>query len=148
MCEFENILQEDSSISIGGIGDEVAERPLDNVQGTKTGSKNTTVTKKTETKRTVTCNTLINTSLALGSSNSTNDMALLEDFLNTYQDEDLEVNGVFENEDERAVMRFQEKYRNIILTPLGLSEPTGNVYAATRNHINSLYCAYITVERN
>jgi hypothetical protein len=46
-----------------------------------------------------------------------------------------------------AVSAFQEKYRGEILTPAGLTSPTGYVGARTRAKINSLYgCANTTTQ--
>lgn len=50
--------------------------------------------------------------------------------------------GKFDSYDENAaskISNFQEKYRSEILTPAGLSSPTGYVGARTRAKLNSLY---------
>lgn len=145
LCEFEKkvVMQDDSSISIGDIDQEVAERDDENVQGRSTASTNVTTRKVTSTREIVIeCDAHLDTYLRLGYQNSSVEMEKLEEFLNKYEDEELEVNGVFESSDEAAVMRFQEKNREAVLTPWGLENPTGYVYQTTRDHINRLYCAY------
>lgn len=48
------------------------------------------------------------------------------------------ITGNFVNLTKAAVIRFQERYRDEILSPLGLSEGTGFVGSATRKKINQL----------
>jgi len=147
-CQEEAIVQQDDSISIGEIDDEVAERPVENIQGTVAGNSTARQTTTVTREKIVECSTYLDSYLRRGYQNSPSDMRRLEQFLNEYESENLTVNGVFELSDERAVERFQEKYRSEVLTPWGLQSPTGYVYRTTRDHINSLYCAYTSVENN
>jgi Putative peptidoglycan binding domain len=62
------------------------------------------------------------------SSNDINDIKKLEYFLNTYEHESLPVNGVYEKRDIDAVKRWQIKYRDSILKPMHLKNPTGTIY--------------------
>ncbi len=64
----------------------------------------------------------------------------LQTFLNTTQGETLPLTGYFGSMTREAVKRFQKKYAAQILTPIGLSAPTGIVGNATRTVINSLAC--------
>ncbi len=76
-----------------------------------------------------------------GSPNNNEDsVKKLEMFLNDYQGETLEINGIYESADIEAVKRFQVKYRSDILDPWGLKNPTGYVYIATLAKINSFSC--------
>jgi len=149
-CNQDTSIQEvaDESISIGEIDQEVAERPTDAISG---GSVVTEPVRETQTvtrESIVECDAYLQTFIRRGFNNSSSDVNRLEQYLNTYEDEDLVVNGVFEVVDEQAVMRFQEKYREEVLTPWGLTEPTGYVFRTTRDHINRLYCAFASVENN
>lgn len=79
----------------------------------------------------------INNDLFFGISN--NSVSCLQNFLKL-QGPDIYpeglVTGYFGNLTKSAVIRFQEKYRAEILTPLGLSAGTGVVGSATRKKIN------------
>jgi len=56
-----------------------------------------------------------------------------------------EVSGDFDEKTASAVVGFQEKYKEKILTPLGLKYGTGFVGKATRTKLNLLYgCAIVT----
>ncbi len=148
-CQDTSVEITPSTISINeNVDDSVAERPNDNVRVNTTPVTTNQVTETVTREKVVQCDAYLDTYLRRGYSNSSDDMRRLEDFLNTYEDEDLVVNGVFDSSDERAVERFQEKYRSEVLTPWGLSAPTGYVYRTTRDHINKLYCAYASVENN
>ena len=48
------------------------------------------------------------------------------------------ITGNFGNLTKSAVIRFQEKYKNEILIPAGISQGTGFVGPLTRNKINNL----------
>jgi len=146
-CQDE-VIATDSTISINEqVDDEVADRPTDTIANTQTVTTQRTETTVTREKI-VKCDAYLNTYLRRGYQNSSDDMRRLEQFLNEYEGENLSVNGVFESSDVAAVERFQEKYRSEVLTPWGLSAPTGYVYQTTRDHINRLYCAYASVENN
>lgn len=123
-------------------GREVAERPNDRVTGgeVRTSTRVTETTNR-EITRTVRCSPYLRDFIRVGENNNSGEVLKLEEFLNTYQDEDLDINGVYEEEDIMAVMDFQEKYRAQILTPWRLTEPTGNVLTTTRDQINRIHCA-------
>lgn len=69
------------------------------------------------------------------STNSKEDVKKLETFLNTYENEKLPVNGVYEKQDVAAVKRWQQKYRSYILDPMRLKNPTGTVYTLSQRQI-------------
>jgi peptidoglycan hydrolase-like protein with peptidoglycan-binding domain len=68
-------------------------------------------------------------------SNNKSDVEKLERFLNEYENEKLPINGVYELRDVEAVKRWQEKYKNLILDPMRLKEPTGTVYTLSQRQI-------------
>ena len=81
----------------------------------------------------------INQNLAYGTRN--NAVTCLQEFLKAQGEEIYPegfVTGFFGNLTQQAVVRFQEKYADEILTPLSLSTGTGFVGASTRAKINSL----------
>jgi hypothetical protein len=52
----------------------------------------------------------------------------------------LQLSGVYDAATLDAVKKFQVKYASDVLTPWGISEPTGYVYLTTRKKINELFC--------
>ncbi len=78
--------------------------------------------------------------IGFGRKNSTTEVKKLEQFLNNHEHESLKIDGYYSATDERAVRRFQQKYRREILAPWGLRTPTGNVFITTVSKINQLYC--------
>lgn len=60
--------------------------------------------------------------------NNPEDVKIVEKFLNTYEGENLVVDGVYSFVDFQAVIRWQEKYSATILKPWGLTKGTGYVY--------------------
>ncbi len=93
-----------------------------------------------------TCSTRITFSAPIDVGLSTNvksDVKKLEIFLNTYENEKLPVNGVYEPRDVAAVKRWQLKYRTFILDPMRLKQPTGTIYTLSQRQIErqtTRYC--------
>jgi peptidoglycan hydrolase-like protein with peptidoglycan-binding domain len=65
---------------------------------------------------------------------------LLKKFLNKELGLNLRINGYFGPLTEDAVKKFQLKYKDKILTPWGIDQPTGVVYLTTASYINYLEC--------
>lgn len=78
--------------------------------------------------------------IKLGRKNDSGEVEKLEQFLNEYEGENLTVNGIYEQADFDAVLRFQKKYTDSILAPWGGNKATGYVYITTRKKINELRC--------
>lgn len=82
----------------------------------------------------------LNSNLSPGTSNN-NDVKCLQQFLknqgNSIYPEGL-ITGYFGNLTKQAVIRFQEKYKSEILTPIGLQNGTGIVGEKTRAKINTM----------
>ena len=87
------------------------------------------------------CESLIVTPMRLWGPNDTGDVKDLQDFLNAFEWESLEVDGVYGKYDFEAIKRFQLKYAADILTPWGIKEPTWYVYETTTKKINEIYCS-------
>lgn len=76
--------------------------------------------------------------IRLGRKNNTEQVKLLEQFLNRYENAHLDVNGIYEKADFDAVIRWQEKYADDILKPWGLKKGTGYVYTRSLAKIKAL----------
>lgn len=63
------------------------------------------------------------------------DVKKLEVFLNTYENEKLTINGIYEAKDIAAVKRWQLKYKSFILDPMLLKKPTGTIYTLSQRQI-------------
>ncbi len=64
----------------------------------------------------------------------------LQAFLQIVEKLEVPINGVFDETTYEAVKIFQKRYAKDILTPWGISEPTGFVFITTRMAINNIYC--------
>ena len=85
------------------------------------------------------CNYLLEY-VKLGADNNPVEVEKVERFLNEFEGENLEVNGIYEQVDFDAVSRFQEKYLGDILSPWSHNASTGYVYITTKKKINEIYC--------
>lgn len=68
-------------------------------------------------------------------SNQKLEVKKLQQFLNTYENEKLVVDGIYKKQDIAAVKRWQEKYRVAILAPMQLKKPTGTIYSLSMRQI-------------
>lgn len=87
----------------------------------------------------------LNRPVKFGASNNADDVKLLEKFLNTYENANLPINGVYEERDVQAVIRWQEKHASEILTPWGITSGTGYVYTTSLAKIKNIHesaCAH------
>lgn len=82
----------------------------------------------------------ITDNLGYGRENNAAQVIRLQKFLNDHMSTTLAVDGVFELATQQAVMNFQLRYASEILTPWGISNPTGFVYYTTKKKINELVC--------
>ena len=99
-----------------------------------------TVAKKV-VKKTFSCSPYLSGIIRLGGKNNTNEVALLEKFLNEFEDENVAINGVYSSDDRNAVIRMQNKYsEGRTALGYGTKASDGVVGPKTRLKINELYC--------
>ena len=79
--------------------------------------------------------------LKYGAENDSGEVKKLQIFLRDFEGETaLKISGIFDEPTFQAVIRFQEKYVEDILSPWGLTAGTGYVYKTTIGKINELWC--------
>lgn len=78
--------------------------------------------------------------LQIGADNDPNEVHKLQVFLRDYENIDVAVTDVFDQQTFDAVETFQNRYFNDILAPWGHTAPTGYVYYTTRKKVNEIYC--------
>lgn len=78
--------------------------------------------------------------IKLGANNNVAEVKKVQEFLNTFQKNNLVVDGVYKQVDVQAVNAFQLKYKTQVLSPWGAAAPTGIVYLTTKAKINALVC--------
>jgi DNA-binding beta-propeller fold protein YncE len=82
--------------------------------------------------------------IRFGRTNNSEQVKLLQSFLNLFEKANLAVDGVYKQADRQAVITFQEKYAQDILAPWKLTRGTGNVFTKTLAKMIQLaegYCA-------
>ena len=90
---------------------------------------------------TTTCGIYIEKYLRKGySGNDPEQVKKLQQFLNDYMGVDLKVDGIYGDNTEAAVKAFQLKHADEILTPWGLTQPTGIFYLTTQTVVNNIMC--------
>lgn len=95
----------------------------------------------TSTSATTTCQYMApHQVIGVGLKNDTEQVKLLQSFLNKEMGTKLAVNGIYGQSTKRVVQNFQKKYKSSILTPWGLSAPTNYVYYTTIKKINNIVC--------
>ena len=67
-------------------------------------------------------------------------MKVQKDLLNDHEGAGLTVDGVYGPLTEAAVRAFQVKYASEILTPWGISSPTGHFYLSSLHQAQLLLC--------
>lgn len=70
--------------------------------------------------------------------NNPEQVKLLEQFLNTYENANLPVDGIYSRADFHAVIKWQEKYADDILKPWWISKGTGYVYTKSLAKIKEI----------
>jgi len=98
--------------------------------------KKTKTTKKVTTEKIIECNTYLDTELKKNDIKNSQEVQKLQIFLNDFEGENLDVDGVYGLTTVEAVKRFQEKNNERI------DIVSGYVGKQTRNEINSDYCVF------
>jgi hypothetical protein len=80
------------------------------------------------------------TSLLKKGVSNTSEVTKLQTFLKNVEKADVEVNGKFDDKTESAVITFQNKYKDVILAPWGVTKASGVVYITTASKINNIAC--------
>lgn len=127
----------------GGSGSAIATQVNPSLGGGGGGSSGQVLGVTTPT--TPACGPFLNAYLRMGRDNDPDEVRKLQTFLNEEIQAGLPVTGFFGPLTHAAVMKFQTKYASDILTPWGISEPTGYVYLTTRKKINEIYCQFRTL---
>jgi len=98
--------------------------------------RNAKTTKKVITKKTIECDTYLDTELKKNDTKPIKEVKKLQNFLNDFEDENLGVDGFYGLATKKAVTRFQEKNSERI------DIASGYVGKQTRHEINSDYCVF------
>lgn len=76
--------------------------------------------------------------IKLGARNNPEDVKLLEQFLNRYENANLPIDGIYSREDYYAVIKWQEKHADDVLKPWGLKKGTGYVFKTSLAKIKEI----------
>lgn len=87
-----------------------------------------------------TCSEYLTAYLRMGRQNDAEQVRRLQFVLKEMEGFDLELTGVYDAATLAAVNAFQVRYAADILTPWGISAPTGYTYLTTRKKVNEVYC--------
>lgn len=88
----------------------------------------------------MTCGNLFKTYMRVGKVNNKAEVMRLQAFLNKNLGIKLAVDGKYGSKTVAAVKKFQLKYKDSVLTPWGITLPTGYVYKTTQRQVNLLVC--------
>ncbi len=77
--------------------------------------------------------------ITVGGQNDLAQVKLLERYLNTYENASIPVDGIYSQEDAGIVIKWQEKYANEILKPVGLVKGTGNIAQPSLDKIKKVH---------
>jgi uncharacterized repeat protein (TIGR01451 family) len=88
------------------------------------------------------CSQYLTAFIGVGRNNDSSQVIRLQTFLNSYEGDHLMVNGVYDAATLAATNAFQKAYASDILTPWGITNPTGFVYLTTRKEVNTIYCHF------
>jgi hypothetical protein len=104
-------------------------------------SQNNTQVNQNNITDTSVCLPYLTNDIKLGAFNNKDEVNKLITYLNTYEGENLSLDGSYDPNDYDAVVRFQTKYFDQIIKPWGGKSATGIVSKFTRGFINVRSCA-------
>ena len=89
---------------------------------------------------TLSCDTYITSFIRTGQTNDSEQVKRVQGVLRMFEESDVEENGEYDEKSAAAVRAFQLKYADEVLTPWGITQPTGYVFLTTRKKLNEIYC--------
>ncbi len=87
------------------------------------------------------CAEMINVYMKKGNKNNVYEVKKLQAFLNKHLNLNIPLTGFYGNITFNSVKAFQSKYKDTILTPWGITAPTGYFYKTTQRQVNLLLCS-------
>jgi hypothetical protein len=86
------------------------------------------------------CSQYLTAFIRSGKQNDEDQVRRLQTVLHDFEGAAIDINGIYDTATLGAVNAFQAKYASEVLTPWGISAPTGYVYLTTRKKVNEVYC--------
>lgn len=91
------------------------------------------------------CSALLNTYMRIGRHNDASEVKKLQEFLNDKFSANLPITGFFGKLTDKAVREFQRTHAGQVLTPWGITDPTGYVFKTTQRWINLTNCSTLDI---
>jgi uncharacterized repeat protein (TIGR01451 family) len=86
------------------------------------------------------CDQYLTAFIRTGYANDPEQVRRLQYVLRDFEGAKISVNGIYDASTLAAVNTFQSTYAADILTPWGITKPTGFTYLTTRKKVNEIYC--------
>lgn len=83
---------------------------------------------------------IISSYMKKGWNNDSSQVRALQTFLKNVEKINVDINGIFDEQTENAVMAFQTKHLDLVLKPWKASLPSGQVFITTKKVINQIAC--------
>lgn len=108
--------------------------------GTVVSTTTASTTATGEVQKPGNCPNYLTAPIIADATNDRMNVEALQKFLNRTEKARLNIDGKYSAKVIAAVKRYQTKYKKTLLTPFGLTSPTGNVDGATLMKINATFC--------
>ena len=102
----------------------------------------TVLSASTSTVPATSCGEYLTSYIKPGAANDPIQVERLQTFLKSYEGASVAITGVYDAATIAATESFQLKFKDDILTPWGISAPTGYVYLTTRQMVNEVACKF------